>query len=155
MDDYNAMDMRYGDLSESLLKSCFHLNDVSTRVDPWTLSRISPFNQPHSRFHGSRQQGASLSREACIAILFDEFRALATFPFAVYSPYKMLIDLMILHMQHGGGSTFQHPLLNDALRELIIEDKRESSSLDLLRQSLLENIYGINRYYLKAKGAIY
>ena len=79
MGDYVAEDMRYGDLSESLLKSYFHLNDVSTRVDPWTLTRVSPFNQPHSRFHGSRQQGTSVSREACIAILFDEFRALPAF----------------------------------------------------------------------------
>lgn len=140
MEDYVAEDMRYGDLSESLLKSYFHLNDVSTRVDPWTLTRVSPFNQPHSRFHGSRQQGASVSREACIAILFDEFRALSSFPFAVYSPYKMLIKQMITHMQHGGGVPFENILLDAALKERIVEDKKESNSLEMLRQSILANI---------------
>lgn len=140
MDDYAAEDMRYGDLSESLLKSYFHLNDVSTRVDPWTLTRVTPFNQPHSRFHGSRQPGASVSREACIAFLFDEFRALSRFPFAVYSSYRMVIEQMISHMQHGGGSPFENTLLDAALKELIDQDKRERNSLAVLRQSLIRNI---------------
>ena len=140
MDDYAAEDMRYGDLSESLLKSYFHLNDVSTRVDPWTLTRVTPFNQPHSRFHGSRQPGASVSREACIALLFDEFRALSRFPFAVYSPYRMVIEQMISHMQHGGGSPFENTLLDAALKERIVEDKKKGNSLEVLRQAIIENM---------------
>ena len=60
MDDYGADDMRYGDLTESQLKNEFHLLDVSTRVDPYTLMEITPFRQPHSRFYGSRGAGENI-----------------------------------------------------------------------------------------------
>ncbi|MTD38505.1 DUF3289 family protein [Erwinia sp. CPCC 100877] len=57
MDDYAARDMRCGDLSETQLKNRFHLLDVSTRVDPYTLTKMTPFSQPHSRFYGFRGTG--------------------------------------------------------------------------------------------------
>lgn len=46
MDDYGAKDMRCGDLSESQLKTHFHSLDVSTRANPYTLTKITPFTQP-------------------------------------------------------------------------------------------------------------
>lgn len=41
MDDNHAEDMRCGDLSESQLKTLYHLVDVSSRVNPWTLTKVS------------------------------------------------------------------------------------------------------------------
>nr|WP_250636774.1 DUF3289 family protein [Serratia rubidaea] len=48
MDDYGASDMRCGDLSASQLKTHFRLADVSTTVDPWTLTR-KRLHQAHPR----------------------------------------------------------------------------------------------------------
>jgi uncharacterized protein (TIGR03034 family) len=61
MDDYGAADMLYGDLTETQLKNDFHLLDVSARVNPYTLTRITPFSQPHSIFHGSRGAGEKVT----------------------------------------------------------------------------------------------
>lgn len=57
MDDYSASDMRCGDLTEAQLKSHYGLVDVSTRANPYTLTKITPFNQPQSMFYGSRGEG--------------------------------------------------------------------------------------------------
>ncbi len=56
MDDYGAEDMRCGDLSESQLKNTFNLADISARVNPFTLTKITPFSQPQSLAHGSRDK---------------------------------------------------------------------------------------------------
>jgi Protein of unknown function (DUF3289) len=78
MDDYHASDMRCGDLSESQLKEHFHLEDASTRANPYTLTKIT--------------------RQQCAAILFEELRDLSR-TFAMYSPYQPPIKQMITHMQ--------------------------------------------------------
>jgi len=46
MNDYSADDMRFGDLSAAQLKIQFGLVNVSARVNPYTLAKITPFNQP-------------------------------------------------------------------------------------------------------------
>ncbi|AGB84536.1 hypothetical protein D781_4360 [Serratia sp. FGI94] len=130
MDDYGSDDMRYADLSASQLKTHFHLVDVSTRVNPYTLTQITPFNQPHSRFYGMRGQGTTLTRQECARILFDEFRQLSRL-FALYGPYKHLIEEMIGHMQHGNGTPFSSPHLNAALKAQIMGDKDEKNSTRL------------------------
>ncbi|WP_313158989.1 DUF3289 family protein, partial [Mixta calida] len=94
MDDYSAEDMRYGDLTESQLKNDYHLLDVSTRVDPYTLTEITPFRQPHSMFYGARGEGRKIMQQECASILFDEMRHLSQ-SFAIYGPYKHLIEEMI------------------------------------------------------------
>ncbi|MCA4823532.1 MAG: DUF3289 family protein [Serratia rubidaea] len=127
MDDYGAYDMRCGDLSAAQLKTHFHLGDVSTRVNPYTLTQLTPFNQPHSRFYGMRGQGTTLTRQECARILFDEFRQLSRL-FALYGPYKHLIEQMISHMQHGNGTPFSSPHLNAALKEQILGDKEKENS---------------------------
>jgi hypothetical protein len=66
MDDNNAEDMRCGDLSESQLKRHYHLVDVSARVNPYTLSKISAFTQPQSMFQGTRQSPASSAPLFCL-----------------------------------------------------------------------------------------
>ncbi|HDJ1440406.1 TPA: DUF3289 family protein [Serratia rubidaea] len=140
MDDYGADDMRCGDLSASQLKTYFHLVDVSTRVNPYTLTPITPFNQPHSRFYGMRGQGTTLTRQECARILFDEFRQLSRL-FALYGPYKHLIEEMIGHMQHGNGTPFSSPHLNAALKAQILRDReKENSSRLRLQDAFSRNI---------------
>lgn len=85
MDDYSASDMRCGDLTESQLETQFHLVDVSSKVDPWTLTKITPFRQPQSMFHGLRGQREKITRQRCVAILFDELRHLSQ-GFSFYGP---------------------------------------------------------------------
>lgn len=146
MDDYTARDMRCGDLSEIDLKARFHLVDVSTRVDPYTMTKISPFSQPQSMFHGSRGEGEKLARWECADILFDELRHLSL-PFALHRPYNLLIDLMITHMQNGNGKPFSHQLLNSALKEHIVNDVTENSTYLILQKALSEKISWDNKYY--------
>lgn len=50
--DYGADDMRYGDMTEQRLKSEFHLIQISNRVDPYSMTRLSTFHNPQSRFAG-------------------------------------------------------------------------------------------------------
>lgn len=139
MDDYGAADMRCGDLSEAQLKNQFNLQDVSTRVDPYTLTRITPFTQPQSMFYGMHGAGEKVSREECIKILFDEMRHLST-PFAAYGPYRHLISKMISHMQYGNGKPFQDLQLDAALKEQIESDRSSSGSLVKLRETIKGNI---------------
>ena len=136
MDDYSADDMRCGDLTESQLKNEFHLLDVSTRVDPYTLMEITPFRQPHSRFYGSRGAGEKHSPAECAAILFDEMRHLSQ-SFAIYGPYKHLIEEMITHMQHGDGEPFRSLYLDQALKEHIVNDQNSDNNTRLLLQEAI------------------
>ncbi len=133
MDDYTASDMHCGDLSEIDLKARFHLVDVSTRVNPYTLTAISPFSQPHSMFHGSRGEGEKLTQRQCADILFDELRHLSR-PFALHRPYNLLFELMITHMQKSSGKPFRHPLLDSALKEHILSDNSPENSTRLYLQ---------------------
>lgn len=140
MDDSSASDMRCGDLSENELKRKFHLVDISTRADPYKLTKITPFNQPQSRFYGMHGQGEKITQQECARILFDEFRSLSR-PFAAYGPYKHLIEKMITHLQEGEGQAFRDPLLDSALKEQILNDKsKKYSSFLRLKQSLASNI---------------
>ncbi|MCX8962758.1 DUF3289 family protein [Erwinia psidii] len=133
MDDYGAKDMRYGDLTETQLKTDYHLVDVSTRANPYTLTKITPFSQPQSMFHGSRGTGEKITRQKCASILFDEFRHLSR-AFATYGPYRHLIERMITHMQNGNGTPFRDMSLDRALREQIINDRSSENSTRLLLQ---------------------
>ncbi len=114
MNDYGAKDMRCGDLSEAQLKTYYHLLDVSTRATPYTLTKMTSFNQPQSMFYGSRGEGEKIIRKQCAVILFDEFRHLSQ-AFSVYGPYKHLIKQMITHMQYGNSSPFSSLHLDSAL----------------------------------------
>lgn len=140
MDDYSAKDMRCGDLTEVQLKTDYHLRDVSTRVDPYTLTKISPFSQSQSMFHGTRGAGEKMTRQACAKILFDEFRHLSK-SFSVYGPYRHLIGKMITHMQNGNGLPFTSMHLDSALKEQILRDNStENSTRLLLKKALRSNI---------------
>lgn len=59
--------------------------------------------------------------------------------FAIYGPYKDLIEEMITHMQHGEGAPFSSPYLNSALRMHIINDETYNSTR-LLLQTMIKKI---------------
>lgn len=142
MDDYGASDMRCGDLSASQLKTHFRLADVSTTVDPWTLTR-KRLHQAHPRAYAMVNRLSApqqtLTRRECAAILFDELRQLSRM-FALYGPYKYLIGKMIDHLQYGNGTPFASPHLDRALREHILGDVSKNSTFLLLREIIKENI---------------
>ncbi len=139
MDDYGAQDMRCGDLTEEQLKSYYGRVDISTRANPYTLTKVTPFTQPQSMFYGSRGEGEKISRQQCANILFDEFRDLSRL-FSVYGPYKYLIEKMITHMQNGNGTPFRDIALDRALREHIIRDNTKNSTRWRLRETLNDKI---------------
>lgn len=127
MDDYGARDMRYGDLTEAQLRKHYHLENVSTRVNPYTLTKVIPFSQSQLMPYGYRGDTTKMTPQQCARILFDEFRHLSRM-FALFSPYRHLIDKMITHMQYGNGAPFRDMLLDRALKEVIVNDKSQHDS---------------------------
>lgn len=146
MDDYSASDMRCGDLTEARLKSYYGLVDVSAKANPYTLTKITPFNQPQSMFYGSRGAGEKITRQQCAAILFDEFRERSPL-FSVYGPYRHLAEEMITHMQHGKGSPFSSVSLNRALKEHILSDNTPNSTRLRLGEAIEKYIDWKNKCY--------
>lgn len=128
MDDYQAPDMRYGDLSAHRLMTSYGLNDVSTLVDPYTLRQL-PRNGFHVPLYQSLPKSVTLSREECIRRMFNEMRSLSHMPFSLYGPYRYVINEMIDHLQNGNGQVFRSPLLNQALREQITQDSSADNTL--------------------------
>jgi uncharacterized protein (TIGR03034 family) len=132
MDDYNADDMRCGDLSEAELKSQYQLNYISDRVDPYTLTRRSSLDRPQSMFCCNlRGAGEKITRQQCAIILFGELRSLSR-TFSLYGPYSHLIEKMIDHMQNEKGTPFRNVVLDRALKEHIIRDNSQENSTRLL-----------------------
>ncbi|MCZ4059656.1 DUF3289 family protein [Pantoea sp. LMR881] len=149
--DYGAKDMRCGDLSAAQLKTQYHLVDVSTRACPYTLTKITPFSQPQSMFHGSRGLGDKLTLQQCASILFDEFRYLSQ-SFSVYGPYRHLIEQMITHMQYGDGLTFSNMQLDCALKAHILNDSsQQKSTRILLERAFVKNIDWTKNIYPSGK----
>ncbi|MEJ5062574.1 YPO3983 family protein [Erwinia sp. MYb375] len=146
MDDFGAKDMHCGDLSAEQLKRDFGLSTVSDRVDPWTLARKNYQNVP-TYPASSSWHTESISKQECINILFDEFRACSK-TFSFYGPYKNNIIEMITHMQYKKGLDFSSSRLDSALREQILTDRSdENSSRLLLQTTLIEKIDWRNGYY--------
>ena len=139
MDDYGADDMRCGDLSETQLKTDFNMNDVSAEVNPYTLTKISPFTQLQSLPYGTNDKSEKVTRKECAKILFDEFRSLSK-PFSFSGPYKNLVGKMIDHMQNGNGTPFRDVSLNVALKELILGDRTNKSSLLKIKEIIERGI---------------
>ncbi|WP_456310489.1 DUF3289 family protein [Serratia proteamaculans] len=141
MDDYNAPDMQYGDLTQEQLKKNFLLTTVSERVDPYALKKITAFNRPQSMFAGSRREtdGETISRSECARIMFDEFRSLSH-TFSIYGPYRHLIGNMITHMQNANGAAFTSMSLDAALKDHIYRDKTENSTLLRIKNVIEKNI---------------
>lgn len=150
MNDRAAADMRYGDLTADQLQKRYFLTDVSEKVNPYTGVRLSPFNLPQSRFytpHSIRNAG-TCSYQACAQLLFDEMRNLS-WPFAIYSPYRQLINKMIDHMQYANGAPFSDAALDMALRNQLLEDNSDNSSLKAIGETIDRYIDYAKKMYPK------
>lgn len=157
MDDYGAKDMHHGDLSEEALKGRFGLTDVSVKVNPYTLTLAPPAPvSPYGGFYpGSLMESEPVvvSREESARLVFDEFRDLAKV-FSFQGLYKNIITEMIDHMQGNSGTPYRSPLLDRALKEQILNDRSEQSSLLLIRDILMPAInyeYGFIPFDKKVK----
>ncbi|MBN9930322.1 DUF3289 family protein [Pantoea agglomerans] len=147
MDDYGAKDMRCGDLPEAKLKSQYRLDYISDRVDPWTLTRRSSMDRPQSMFCCNlRGQGEKITRQQCAAMLFDEFRSLSR-KFSLYGPYSHLIEKMITHMQNGNGTPFRDMALDRALKEQILNDRTDNSTILRIKRIISKNTDWDNGFY--------
>lgn len=133
MDDYQAPDMRYGDLSAHRLMTHFGLTDVSTFVDPYTLRQL-PRNNFHVPVYQPLPKRVTLSCGECIREMFNEMRALSHMPFSLYGPYRYVINEMIDHLQNGHGQVFRSPILNQALREQISHDNSPDNTLKIIEK---------------------
>ncbi|WP_455814214.1 YPO3983 family protein [Pseudomonas graminis] len=156
MDDYNAPDMQYGDLTQEQLKKDFLLTQVSERVDPFALKKITSFNRPQSMFFGSRNEadGETVSRSECARIMFDEFRSLSH-TFAIYGPYRHLIGDMITHMQNANGAVFTNMSLDAALKDQILRDTTKNSTRLRIEKVLEDKInWEEKNYPLETKGEL-
>lgn len=163
-------DLSYGDLTEQQLKSVYHLDDVSTTVDPYAFTKkepislsptldygffntpssmvIDPFGKLQSRLsYPHEKEGKNkILKEECANLLFDEFRSLSR-PFALYGAYSGLIVKMINHMQNNSGRPFRDSLLNMALNDQIRHDFSGSSSLKTIQNTLHDNIDWKNKIF--------
>jgi len=139
MDDYQAPDMRYGDLNAHRLMTYYGLTDVSTLVDPYTLQQL-PGNSVHIPLYQPLPKRVMLSREECIRRMFNEMRSLSHMPFSLYGPYRYVINEMIDHLQYGHGQVFRSPLLNQALREQITQDSSKDNTLTGIKGILDSNV---------------
>lgn len=74
MDDYGASDMRCVDLTAEQLNKHFRLTEVSTKVDPYTLTKIPQPIKPTFGITGPRPRGERITKQECARILFDELR---------------------------------------------------------------------------------
>jgi len=151
MNDYRSEDMSFGDLTERQLKETFQLWNVSERVDPYKLVEKSSFNRPQSPFCCNPLiKTNSLSRKACIDIMFNEMRSLSH-AFSFLGPYKNIINKLLNHMQYGNGKPFADRFLDIALREQISYDNSDSSSLRRIKRGLIKSIDWDKNYLPKGK----
>ena len=151
MDDYKADDMHYGDLTEEELKRDFGLIHVSQHVDPFQGVMFIPYKQ-HSSPYPITAGRQSISLQTSAEMLFDEFRSLSDM-FSWTGEYKGLVRKMITHMQYGNGTPFSDPLLDKAMKEQILNDKSEGSTLLKIKKILSESITSTDGYYpIKKRG---
>lgn len=141
MDDYQAKDMHYGDLDILLLRNQFHLDveTISTKVNAYTLRLLntpmayviaSPYAMPEPPKNMS-----VISRNEAAALMFSEFKELAKL-FSFQGAYKKIITEMIDHMHENSGTPYSNPLLDQAMKEQILNDHSEKSSLLNIKKAL-------------------
>ncbi|MEB5923465.1 DUF3289 family protein [Franconibacter daqui] len=133
--DVGADDMRYGDISQEQLIKRFRLTAVSNVVDPYTLTRLTPFNTPQSRFAGvyGNRNGGQLSIHECARLLFEELQA-TSLPFAFYGPYRQLINQMLTHLYRSTGAPWRDARLDLAYRNQILSDNSKNSTRIAIKQ---------------------
>jgi len=141
MDDYRAKDMRYGDLDTLALRNQFYIDvdNVSAKVNPRTL-KLQPTANTATQYspyamQDLEQQMPSVSKDEATRLMFDEFRELAKL-YSFHGPYKSIITEMITHMQENHGTPYSSPLLDQALKEQILNDHSDKSSLLKIKRAL-------------------
>ncbi|EXU76124.1 DUF3289 family protein [Erwinia mallotivora] len=134
--DYGASDMRHGNLSEARLKSEFGLTTISNVVDPYSLTRLTAFNNPQARFsgaYGGVHRGGKVSIQECARLLFKEMQ-ITSLPFSFVGPYRHLINQMLRHFQRASGSPFNDAQLNAAYRNKIISENSAECTKTVLKK---------------------
>ncbi|WP_240116273.1 PAAR domain-containing protein [Erwinia endophytica] len=146
MDDYQAKDMHHGDLDILTLRNRFRIDvdNVSTKVNPYTLTAKEPLNpypflSPYERAMLPDEPVRRVSKQESAGLMFDEFRELAKL-YSFLGPYKNIITEMIDHMQENTGTPYSSPLLDRALKEQILNDRSEQSSLLRIKTVLDKSI---------------
>lgn len=140
--DYGTDDMRYGDITATRLKKEFRLTNISNVVDPWTMARLTAFDNPQARFfgaYGNNRRSTRLSAQECARLLFEEMQV-NSLPFACVGPWKYLINRMLQHFQSANGMPFNDMDLNAAYKNQIINDKSQNSSLAAIREEINKRI---------------
>ncbi len=136
--DFASDDMRYGDISEQRLKREFGLVNISNVVDPYTLTRLTAFDSPQSRFtgaYGGLNRGSKLSIQQCAQLLFEEMQV-TSLPYSFVGPYRILINLMLKHFQFSQGSAFNHPQLNNAYRDKLHSDYSAKKTTAIMQEAI-------------------
>lgn len=150
--DYAADDMRYGDLSEAQLKRELRLTHIANSVDPYTLTRLTAFDTPQSRFagvYGHSRDGGQVSVQECARLLFNEMQ-MTSLPFACVGPYKYLINKMLRHFRQSSGMPFSDMQLNAAYKEQILTDNTKKSTKLAIQQTLNDYVDYKNKGFRQA-----
>ncbi len=140
--DYGTDDMRYGDITATRLKKEFRLTNISNVVDPWTMARLTAFDNPQARFfgaYGNNRRSTRLSAQECARLLFEEMQV-TSLPFACVGPWKYLINRMLQHFQSANGMPFNDMELNAAYKNQIINDNTQNSTLIAIRDEISTRI---------------
>lgn len=136
--DYSSDDMRYGDIPEERLKREFGLVNISNVVDPYTLTRLTAFDTPQSRFAGAYNgihRGGKLSVEQCAQLLFEEMQV-TSLPYSFIGPHRYLINQMLRHFQLSRGSAFYNAQLNLAYRDKLHSDYDARKTTSIMRETI-------------------
>lgn len=111
MDDYDADDMKCGDLSELQLRKIYRLEKVSGMYDPWRAERT---DFPISNYAVMRHK---VRHHEVATKLFNEFRR-DSLPFS-FLGHRGLFTRLIDHFQYGDGKPFSGSELDGAYKRLI------------------------------------
>ena len=137
--DCGADDMQYGDISAERLQNEFNLTHISNVVDPFTLTRLTPFHNPQSRFAGlhGNQPIEKLTAEECASLLFAELQA-TSLPFSMVGSQRFLINRLLDHLKRSSGMPFRDNMLDRAYYDKIVNDSSTEGSLNKIKKKFDE-----------------
>ena len=136
--DLTSDDMRYCDITEDRLKKEFGLNNISNRVDPYTLTQLTAFDTPQSRFagaYGRIHRGSKLSVQQCAKLLFEEMQT-TSLPYSYIGPHRYLINQMLNHFQTSQGTDFNNPQLNIAYHNKLHSDYSSKKVTSIMQEAI-------------------
>ncbi len=136
--DFSTDDMCYGDITEDRLRNGFGLNNVSNVVDPYTLTRLTAFDNPQSRFagtYGSLHRVDKLSVQQCANLLFEEMQT-TSLPYSFIGPHRHLINQMLKNFQLSRGLDFHNPQLNIAYRDKLHSDYAAKNTVSVMQETI-------------------